>query len=118
MSTTLLTERLDLGVRAEAPITHWFHPFAKLAAVGALSVARLDEDTEDPTNLTQLSRAGFNGGGYLAGGVAFPIHVRHQVHIVPSLELGYSLLSPIALGNLGSLQQSGVTFRFASGVSF
>lgn len=118
VSTTLATERLDLGIRAEAPLLSWFHPYAKVAAVGALSVARLDEDVNDPENLTQLTQVGFNGGGYFAGGLAFPIHVKNQVHIVPSLELGYSALTPIGLGDIGSLAQSGVTFRFASGVAF
>lgn len=117
-STTLLTERLDFGLRAELPIWKAFRPFAKVAAVGALDVARLDEDTEDPENPTQLSRVGFTGGGYFAAGISTPIHVKHQMHIVPSIELGYSAIAPVTLGDLGALKQSGFTFRFSSGVSF
>ncbi len=116
--TSLLTERLDVGVSVEVPVTVWFHPFARVAAVGAINVARLDEDTSDPTNLNQLSQVGFDGGGYVGGGLAFPIPVRHQVRLVPSLEVGYSGLTPVGLGDMGSLADSGLTARFAWGVSF
>lgn len=116
--TTLWTERLDLGVALEVPVTVWFHPYARVAAVGAINVARLDEDVSDPTNLNQLSQVGFDGGGYVGGGLAFPIPVKHQVRIVPSVEAGYSALTPVGLGDLGSLADSGFTARFAWGVSF
>jgi len=118
VNTTLWTERLDLGIALEVPVTAWFHPFARVAAVGAINVARLDEDTSDPTNLNQLSQVGFDGGGYFGGGLAFPIPVKHQVRIVPSVEVGYSALTPVGLGELGSLADSGFTARFAWGVSF
>lgn len=118
VNTTLWTERLDLGIALEVPATKWFHPYAKVAAVGAINVARLDEDTSDPTNLNQLSKVGFDGGGYFGAGLAFPIPVKHQVRIVPSVEVGYSALTPVGLGELGSLADSGFTARFAWGVSF
>jgi len=118
VNTTLWTERLDLGIVLEVPATRWFHPYAKVAAVGAVNVARLDEDTSDPTNLNQLSQVGFDGGGYFGGGLAFPIPVKHQVRIVPSAEVGYSALTPVGLGEIGSLADSGFTARFAWGVSF
>ena len=118
VNTTLWTERLDLGIVLEVPATRWFHPYAKVAAVGAVNVARLDEDTSDPTNLNQLSKVGFDGGGYFGAGLAFPIPIKHQVRIVPSAEVGYSALTPVGLGELGSLADSGFTVRFAWGVAF
>jgi len=117
LSTTLLTERLEAGAELHAPIK-WCQPYAKVAAVGLVSVARLDEDIEDPSNPTQLTRSGFTGGVYLAGGIAVPIPLKNQVHFVPRIEVGYSALAPVTLGDLGSLRDSGVTARFSTGVSF
>jgi len=117
LSTTLLTERLEAGAELHAPIK-WCQPYAKFAAVGLVSVARLDEDIEDPSNPTQLTRSGFTGGVYLAGGIAVPIPLKHQVHFVPRFEVGYSALAPVTLGDLGSLRDSGVTARLSTGVSF
>ncbi len=116
--TTMVTERLDLGLRAELPISEWVRPYAKVAGVGALHVARLDEDIEDPENTTALSQLGLSGGVYVAGGVATPLRIHNQIHFVPSMELGYSLLTPVGLGDLGSVKQGGLTFRFSAGVSF
>jgi hypothetical protein len=117
LSTTLLTERLEAGAEVHAPM-NWFQPYAKVALVGLVSVARLDEDIEDPANPTQLTRSGFTGGVYLAGGIATPIPLKHQVHFVPRLEVGYSALAPVTLGDLGSLRDSGFTARLSTGVSF
>lgn len=117
LSTTLLTERLEAGAELHAPIK-WCQPYAKVAMVGVVNVARLDEDVDDPSNPTQLTRSGFTGGLYLAGGIAVPIPLKHQVHFVPRLEVGYSALAPVTLGDIGSLRESGVTARLSTGVSF
>lgn len=117
LSTTLLTERLEAGVEVHTP-NKWLQPYAKLAVVGVVNVARLDEDIEDPSNPTQLTRSGFTGGVYLAGGIATPIPLKNQVHFVPRIEVGYSALAPVTLGDLGSLRESGVTARLSTGVSF
>lgn len=117
LSTTLLTERLEAGVEVHTP-NKWLQPYAKVALVGVVNVARLDEDIEDPANPTQLTRSGFTGGAYLAGGIAVPVPLKNQVHFVPRLEVGYSALAPVTLGDLGSLRESGVTARLSTGVSF
>jgi hypothetical protein len=117
LSTTLLTERLEAGAELHAPIK-WCQPYAKVAVVGVVSVARLDEDVDDPSNPTQLTRSGFTGGVYLAGGIAVPIPLKNQVHFVPRIEVGYSALAPVTLGDLGSLRDSGFTARLSTGVSF
>ena len=117
-STQMMTERLDFGLRAELPIWSAFRPYAKVAAIGALSIARLDEDTEDTENPTQLSRAGFTGGGYFAAGFSTPIRLNDTMHILPSVEAGYSAIAPVTLGDLGAIKQSGCTFRFSSGITF
>ena len=117
LSTTLLTERLEAGAELHAPIK-WCQPYAKVALVGVVNVARLDEDVDDPSNPTQLTRSGFTGGVYLAGGIAVPIPLKNQVHFVPRIEVGYSALAPVTLGDLGSLRESGFTVRLSTGVSF
>ncbi len=117
-TTTLWTERLDLSLLAESHLGSSFQPYARLSAVGDLGIARLDEDTSDPQNLTQLTSVGFTGGGYAGGGLAFPFRVDQRVRVVPALELGYTVLAPLQVGDLGALRESGFTFRFSSEVRF
>lgn len=116
--TAMSTERLDLGVRGTLPVTRWFHPFAKVAAVGTLNPASLDEDPEDSENINALSTIGVTGGGYAAAGVSFPIRLRHQVSLIPSFELGYSVLAPLKLSDWGEIRQSGATAKLSAGVTF
>lgn len=116
-STTLTTERVEAGLTAYAP-WEWFQPFARVDGVAAVAVARMDEDTEDPENPTQLTRVGVTGGVYVGGGFATPIRIKHQVHLVPALEAGYTALAPLTLGDIGSLRRSGYTVRFSTSVAF
>jgi hypothetical protein len=81
-------------------------------------LARLDDDSNDDENLTQVQRAGLTGGFLAAGGLDVLIRVRGNVYIAPYVEVGYGWMAPLALKDLGTVQFSGFSGRSGVGVRF
>ncbi|MDP2304854.1 MAG: hypothetical protein Q8P18_02375 [Pseudomonadota bacterium] len=114
----LYTDQITVGSKADVKVFKWLHPYVTAQVVGMRGLARLDDDSNDDENLTQVQRAGLTGGFLAGGGLDFIIRVRGQVAIAPYVELGYGWLAPMVLPDLGSVQFSGFAGRTGVGVRF
>lgn len=118
LTAAMWNEQLAVGAKADLEVWRWFHPYVTLQAVAVLGVARLDDDANDPENLTQIQRIGFTGGARGHLGMDFPIHATEDVAIAPYLEMGYGWLAPMYLEDLGTVQFSGFSGHAGVGVRF
>jgi len=116
--TALYTDQISVGSKADVKVFKWLHPYVTAQLVGMRGLARLDDDSNDDENLTQVQRAGLTGGFLAAGGLDFLIRVRGNVYIAPYVELGYGWMAPLALKDLGTVQFSGFSGRSGVGVRF
>ncbi|MDP2312294.1 MAG: hypothetical protein Q8P41_05265 [Pseudomonadota bacterium] len=116
--TALYTDQFSVGSKADVKVFKWLHPYVTAQLVGMRGLARLDDDSGDDENLTQVQRAGLTGGFLAGGGLDFIIKVRGKVAIAPYVELGYGWMAPLALKDLGTVQFSGFAGRTGVGVRF
>jgi hypothetical protein len=116
--TALYTDQISVGSKADVKVWKWLHPYVTAQVVGMRGLARLDDDSGDDENLTQVQRAGLTGGFLAGGGLDFLIRVRGDVYIAPYVEVGYGWMAPLALKDLGTVQFSGFSGRSGVGVRF
>ncbi len=112
-------EMLSVGAKADVRVNDYFYPY--LTAQGALVVGtvRLDDDSGADDNLGQRKQGGTTGGGLLAIGAEVPVALGSSgIALAPYLEVGYGLLAPMALEDLGALKLGGFTGRAGFGVRF
>jgi hypothetical protein len=120
ISTGFYGDQFTLGLKGDVELAKWLHPYATVQAVGLRAIARLDDDQSDDENPGQVQRSGFTGGGLVSLGVDFPIGLgkANTIAIAPYTELGYGLLAPLKLAELGSVQMRGFTGRVGVGLRF
>lgn len=114
----MYTDQVSVGAKAGATVWKWLHPYGTVQLVGMRGLVRMDDDPNDDENVTQIEVAGLTGGFAAAGGFDILIPVRGSVAIAPYVEVGYGLLAPMKLEDLGSVQFSGFSGRTGLGVRF
>jgi hypothetical protein len=116
----LYTDQVTVGAKADFQVLTWLHPYATVQAVGMRGLLRMDDDSQDDENLTQIELAGLTGGVLGAVGLDLPVPLRvgSTVAIAPYAEVGYGWLAPMQFEQLGSVQFAGFTGRAGVGVRF
>ena len=114
----MYTDELSVGAKGGVTVWKWLHPYATLKVVGMRGLVRMDDDPEDDENVTQVEVAGVTGGFSTAAGFDILIPVRGRWIVSPYVELGYGLLAPMQLEDLGTVQFSGFSGRTGMGVRF
>jgi hypothetical protein len=116
--TALYSDTITFGAKADLEVKRWLHPYATVQGAGMRALVRLDDDSTDDENLTQIQRVGITGGAIGAAGVEFPIRLNASMALAPYVELGYGWYAPATFADLGTLQFSGFAGRAGAGLRF
>lgn len=116
--TAMYSDQITLGSKADVKLFKWLHPYVTAQLAGMRGLVRMDDDSGDDENLTQVEKAGVTGGVIGAAGLDFLIRVKGDVYIAPYFELGYGWYAPMVIEDLGSVQFSGFAGRAGVGVRF
>ncbi len=101
---------LTVGAKADLPVARWFHPYLALSGVGSLASVQMDDDPDVDDNLNQIRERAMHGGGELVGGAEFRIGLGSSgVVLMPYFDVGYRLMTPVRLGQLGTVPSRGLT---------
>jgi hypothetical protein len=108
-----------LGLKADWDVAVWFRPYATVGFASQLTTVRLDDDTSVDDNPNQIERRAFSPGALGAAGLDFRVpFAQGRMAAASYLELGYQVLSPADLEELGKLQARGLVFRWGIGMRF
>lgn len=119
LAAAYYADDFTLGVKADWDVASWFRPYATVAAAGQRTMVRMDDDTSVNDNPNQIQRAAFCPGALAAAGLDFRLpFAQGRMAAASYLELGYQLLAPADLEELGSLQTRGLVFRWGVGMRF
>lgn len=119
LAAACYADAFTLGAKADWDVAAWFRPYAAVQAVGQRTLVRLDDDIEVDDNPNQIQRAAFSPGGVAVGGVDLRVpFAQGRMAVASHLELGYQLLTPADLDELGSLETRGLVFRWGLGMRF
>lgn len=114
------TDTFGLGARLDADIGEVFSPYVAVQGLLMRGRARFDDDADDPDSPGQTAYAGVAPGLLTVGGVELssPNVAGFAGEGFVHLEIGYGVVAPLALGDLGSLQPRGVAVRAGTGFRF
>ena len=119
LAAAYYADSFSLGAKADWDVAAWFRPYATLQALGQRTLVRLDDDTGVDDNPNQIERAAFSPGAAALGGLDFRVpFAQGRMAVASYMELGYQLLTPAELDELGSLQTRGLVFRWGLGMRF
>lgn len=119
LAAAYYADDFTLGVKADWDVATWFRPYATVAFASQLTRVRLDDDTSVDDNPNQIEKSAFSPGALGAAGLDFRVpFAQGRMAVASYLELGYQVLSPADMEELGTLQTRGMVFRWGVGMRF
>ncbi len=109
---------IGLGVRGGVDLWSWLNPYANLELRGLQGVVRLDDDPYDDDNPNQITIRGTTVGAVAALGLDIRLAVRQGWAISHHLEMGYEVMAPLNLDEIGKLSFRGFHVRSGLGLRF
>ncbi len=107
-----------LGVKYSV-VFRQLRPYVTVQAMGIKATARLDANTEDSDDATQLQVNAMSAGALAAGGLDVQLPFKHRAWTPGmALELGYARTLDMPLEDLGALQFAGLYANWNIGVRF
>lgn len=116
--TGLYQTQVFLGAKPTWSPNKYFGLYGLAQAQGLIGVVRLDDDPDDDENLGQVEGDGFAIGGTFGAGVEAFAPTGGRAQIAFSFELGYSAYTPLLLGDVATIDASGVSIRTGVGVRY
>jgi hypothetical protein len=109
---------VTLGVRADLSIEDVLLPYVAVDGMLLAALVRLDDDPQQRDNPGQVSAFGVAPGAGLVGGAEIRLPPGSNLQFSVNLEVGYTVLGRMDLGDLGSMRPGGLTVRSGAGIRF
>lgn len=118
LQTAYDQQQIALGARGELAV----HPLVGLFVLGqgqlTLATLRFDDDQDVDDNLSQFEASGATGGVTGTAGLTAYAPTGGDLSVSFSAEVGYEWNAPLEIGEVATLDVSGVFLRFGAGVRF
>ena len=112
------TDQFTLGPRVDIEIANIVWPYVAAQGLVVRGMARLDEDLSVNNNVNQLRATGAGFGVMGFGGVEIRFPYETIVKLSLHAEVGYGYVSPMRLGEFGSMSIGGFAVRSGVGLRF